>query len=121
MVEDIVMRLKEEHFNTIAYHGGLDQAERERALIKYRNGSSNTLVCTDLGARGLDIPEVKHVVHYQYPGSKDAFVHRKGRTARMSKDGASYLFIGEETQLPEYVVEPKLKFPPPDTEPPSED
>ena len=114
VVEDIVMRLKEEHFNTIAYHGGLDQAERERALIKYRNGSSNTLVCTDLGARGLDIPEVKHVVHYQYPGSKDAFVHRKGRTARMSKDGASYLFIGEEAQLPEYVVEPKLKFIPSD-------
>ena len=112
VVEDIVRRLEEDHFSPIAYHGGLDQIERERALIKYRNGSSNTLVCTDLGARGLDIPEVKHVVHYQYPGSKDAFIHRKGRTARMSKDGASYLFIGKETQLPEYIETPELKFVP---------
>lgn len=112
VVEDIVSRLKDENIDAIAYHGGQDQDVRERSLIKYRNGSSNTLVCTDLGARGLDIPEVKHVVHYQYPGSLDAFIHRKGRTARMSEDGASYLFIGKETQLPEYLDEPELRYAP---------
>jgi len=112
VVEDVVERLNDERIYSIGYHGGLDQGERERALIKYRNGSYNTLVCTDLGARGLDIPEVKHVVHYQYPNSLDAFVHRKGRTARMSEDGSSYLFIGPETQLPEYLEEPSDYFRP---------
>ena len=112
VVEDVVQRLNDERIYSIGYHGGLDQGERERALIKYRNGSFNTLVCTDLGARGLDIPEVKHVVHYQYPNSLDAFVHRKGRTARMSEDGSSYLFIGPETQLPEYLEDPTEFFQP---------
>jgi ATP-independent RNA helicase DbpA len=106
VVDDLSSRLRDEGITNTPYHGGLKQDERERALIKYRNDSSNTLVCTDLGARGLDIPEVKHVVHYQFPGSLDAFIHRKGRTARMSKDGASYLFLGPETQLPEYLEEP---------------
>ena len=112
VVEDVVKRLNDERIFSIGYHGGLDQGERERALIKYRNGSFNTLVCTDLGSRGLDIPEVKHVLHYQYPNSKEAFVHRKGRTARMSSDGASYLFIGPETQLPEYLEDPTQTFTP---------
>ena len=112
VVEDVVQRLNGERIYSIGYHGGLDQGERERALIKFRNGSYNTLVCTDLGARGLDIPEIKHVVHYQYPNSLDAFVHRKGRTARMSEDGSSYLFIGPETQLPEYLEDPTDSFRP---------
>lgn len=112
VVEDVVQRLNSERVYSIGYHGGLDQDERERSLIKYRNGSFNTLVCTDLGSRGLDIPEVKHIVHYQYPNSLDAFTHRKGRTARMSEDGSSYLFIGPETQLPEYLEEPLQSYTP---------
>lgn len=88
------------------YHGGLDQETRERELIKFTNGSANTIVCTDLGSRGLDIPEVKHVVHFQYPSSLEAFTHRKGRTARMEATGCSYLITSEDRQLPEYIMEP---------------
>ena len=92
------------------YHGGLDQETRERELIKFSNGSANTIVCTDLGARGLDIPDVKHIVHFQYPSSFEAFTHRKGRTARMEGAGFSYLFISEDRQLPEYVSEPNEEY-----------
>jgi len=108
--EDVSYRLKDEGITSVFYHGGLEQVDRERALIKFRNGTSNVLVCTDLGSRGLDVPEINHIVHYQYPNSEEAFTHRKGRTARMSASGHSYLFYGESTQLPEYIVEPKSRI-----------
>ena len=110
VVEDIVSRLEDENMVCIPYHGGLDQDLRERALIKYRNNSSNILVCTDLGSRGLDIPEIKHVVHFQYPSSEEAFIHRNGRTARMTASGSIYLFKGESTQLPEYLNLPQERY-----------
>lgn len=108
--EDVSYRLRDEGITSVFYHGGLEQVDRERALIKFRNGTSNVLVCTDLGSRGLDIPEINHIVHYQYPNSEEAFTHRKGRTARMSASGHSYLFHGEETQLPEYISEPESRI-----------
>jgi len=110
--EDVSYQLKDLGVHSVYYHGGLEQDERERALIKFRNGSSNVLVCTDLGARGLDIPEINHIIHYQYPGSEQAFVHRKGRTARMASDGNSYLFIGNNQQLPEYIESPTSFYTP---------
>lgn len=106
VAEDVSDQLNAKGLTTVFYHGGMEQDQRERALIKYRNGSSNILVCTDLGARGLDIPEVNHIVHYQYPGSMEAFTHRQGRTARMSANGHSYLFKGSDTEFPVYVDTP---------------
>ena len=89
-------------FNSL-YHGGLDQEERERALIKFRNGSVQYLVTTDLGSRGLDIENVKHVIHYQLPSTEDAYIHRNGRTARMNESGNSYIMKGREQVLPEFL------------------
>ena len=88
-----------------SYHGGMEQDERERALIKFRNQSCPVLVCTDLGSRGLDIPEVRHIVHFQLPDKLDAFVHRNGRTARMTTDGNAYVF---HEDYPKFEL-PKLK------------
>lgn len=105
--DDLVDFLSDCGIVCAVYHGGLDQETRERELIKFTNGSANTIVCTDLGSRGLDIPEVKHVVHFQYPSSLEAFTHRKGRTARMEESGCSYLITSEERQLPEYIMEPQ--------------
>lgn len=102
--------LKENGFETEIYHGGMDQEERERALIKFRNGSCHTLICTDLGSRGLDIPEIQHVVHFQYPNSKEAFIHRNGRTARMKANGSSYLIIDPAEDLPEYLEMPSKEY-----------
>ncbi len=85
------------------YHGGMDQDDRERALIQFRNGSVNYLVTTDLAARGLDIPEMKHVIHYHLPLNEHEFVHRNGRTARMHASGTSYLIFNHEEERPKYI------------------
>jgi ATP-independent RNA helicase DbpA len=85
------------------YHGGLEQEDRERALVKLRNGSSHILLTTDLASRGLDVPQVRHVVHYQLPHTEEAFVHRNGRTARMHAEGTAYLMLAETESLPSYL------------------
>lgn len=82
------------------FHGGMEQDERERALLKFRNGSNLILITTDLAARGLDIPEVAHIIHYQLPHTEDAFVHRNGRTARMNAKGTAYLILSPEEKYP---------------------
>lgn len=64
------------------FHGGMEQDDRERALYKFRNGSCHIFISTDLAARGLDIPDIKNVVHYHLPVAEDGFIHRNGRTAR---------------------------------------
>ena len=87
-----------------AYHGGMEQEVRERALYKFRNGSSNILVSTDLAARGLDIPEVQHIIHYHMAGSEDAYIQRTGRTARWNAEGSSYLILHAEEHVPEYLA-----------------
>ena len=86
-----------------SFHGGLEQDDRERALLKFRNGSHHILICTDLASRGLDIPEIKHVIHYQLPVQEEAFIHRNGRTARMNAEGTAYLVFGENEKYPEYI------------------
>jgi ATP-independent RNA helicase DbpA len=85
------------------FHGNLEQNERERALIKFRNGSAKIMLTTDLASRGLDIPEVKYVVHYQLPLKEEAFIHRNGRTARMMASGTAYLLLTERESLPKYL------------------
>jgi superfamily II DNA/RNA helicase len=85
------------------YHGGMDQEERERALIQFRNGSVTYLVTTDLAARGLDIPEMKHVVHYHLPSKEDEFTHRNGRTARMLSSGTAYILLHESEKRLDYL------------------
>lgn len=82
------------------FHGGMEQDDRERALLKFRNGSVKILITTDLAARGLDIPEVEYIIHYQLPYTKEAFVHRNGRTARMNAKGTAYLIFAEGEEFP---------------------
>ena len=87
------------------FHGGMEQDERERALIKFRNGSHSVLISTDLAARGLDIPEIEYVIHYQLPLTIEAYTHRNGRTARMHAKGVAYLILGEEEYQPKFITE----------------
>ncbi len=86
-----------------AFHGGMEQADRERALCKFRNRSSYICVSTDLAARGLDIPEVKYIIHYHLPVDLESFTHRNGRTARMHAEGEAFMIVGPTEQLPEYA------------------
>jgi ATP-independent RNA helicase DbpA len=85
------------------FHGGMEQDERERALIKFRNGSHRLLITTDLASRGLDIPEIEAIIHYQLPGSQDIFTHRNGRTARMNAAGTAYMLFAAGDYLPTYI------------------
>ena len=85
------------------FHGGMEQDDRERALYKFRNGSCPVLVSTDLAARGLDIPEIRNVVHYHLPVTEDGFIHRNGRTARWESEGDAYVILYREEQLPAYL------------------
>ncbi len=112
VVDDVVDRLQELGIFCEGYHGGMNQSEREKALIKFSNRSVRTLVCTDLGSRGLDIEDVEHVIHYQFPGSEAAFIHRNGRTARAEKTGSAYIIASETQQLPEHITLPEEEFRP---------
>ena len=102
-------------------HGAMEQIDREKNLIKFRGGAHNVLIATDLASRGLDIPEIKHVVHYQLPPHQEAFLHRNGRTARMHAEGQAYLILANDETLPDYIdktveelkIANKLQLPPP--------
>ncbi|MDP2891255.1 MAG: DEAD/DEAH box helicase [Bacteroidota bacterium] len=97
------------------FYGGMEQKDRERALIKFRNGTHQLIVATDLAARGLDIPEIKFIIHFQLPQRAHEFTHRNGRTARMFNDGTAYVIKGKNEILPDFVenaeIEDILKAP----------
>ncbi|OBS12178.1 helicase [Elizabethkingia miricola] len=99
-VDRISELLKDKGIEKETFHGGMEQDERERALLKFRNDSAKILITTDLAARGLDIPEVESIVHYQLPPKEDAFIHRNGRTARMNAKGFAYLIMKEDDNFP---------------------
>lgn len=85
------------------YHGGLDQIEREKAISMFNNGSFMILSTTDLGSRGLDIADVKHIVHYHIPTTEETYTHRNGRTARVDASGSIYVITGPEEKLPDFI------------------
>ena len=87
------------------YHGAMEQQERDSALCKFRNGTTNVLVTTDLASRGLDIPNIKYIVHYHLPATEEVYIHRNGRTARMDAGGTAILILSAEEKMPAYVKE----------------
>ncbi len=86
------------------YHGALDQPDREKAVDLLNNGTTPILVSTDLGARGLDIEEVKSIIHYHIPLTKETWTHRNGRTARVDASGTVYMITSEADNIPDYVI-----------------
>jgi superfamily II DNA/RNA helicase len=106
-VEQVNNFLKDKGIVSVFYHGAMEQQERDSALCKFRNGSANVLVTTDLAARGLDIPNIRYIIHYQLPHTEEAFTHRNGRTARMDKSGTAILMLAPQERLPAYLtIEP---------------
>jgi superfamily II DNA/RNA helicase len=95
--------LKEKGIVNVFYHGALEQPERDSALCKFRNGTSNVLVTTDLASRGLDIPNIRYIIHYHLPHTEDIFTHRNGRTARMDASGTAILILSADEKLPAYI------------------
>ncbi len=102
-VERISRFLSEKGIHNEFYHGGMEQQQRDSALSKFRNGTSNVLITTDLASRGLDIANIRYIIHYHLPHTEDAFTHRNGRTARMEASGTAILIVNEEEELPVYI------------------
>jgi len=95
--------LKEAGIVAEYYHGAMEQRDRDSALSKFRNGSTQVLVTTDLAARGLDITNVRYIIHYHLPATEEIYTHRNGRTARMDASGTVILIVGPEESLPGYI------------------
>ena len=104
-VERVSAFLKEKSIVNVFYHGALEQPERDSALAKFRNGSSDVLVTTDLASRGLDVPNIRYIIHYHLPATEDVFIHRNGRTARMDASGTAILLLSPEERLPSFITE----------------
>ena len=85
------------------YHGALEQQERDSALCKFRNGTANVLITTDLASRGLDIPNIRFIIHYHLPATLDVFTHRNGRTARMDASGTAILLLSTKETIPTFI------------------
>jgi superfamily II DNA/RNA helicase len=103
-VEEASAFLKDKGITNVFYHGAMEQQERDSALCKFRNGSSNVLVTTDLAARGLDIPNIRYIIHYQLPATQESFTHRNGRTARMDASGTAILILAPHEHIPPYIT-----------------
>ena len=102
-VERTSTYLKDKDILNVFYHGALEQQERDAALNKFRNGTVNVLVTTDLAASGLDIANIRYIIHYHLPDKEDSFTHRNGRTARMDASGTAILILSPEEKLPSYI------------------
>jgi len=95
--------LNENNIEHTSFFGGMEQVDRERSLIQFRNASQRTLLATDLAARGIDIPGLDYIIHYEMPPREEEFTHRNGRTARMNKDGMAMCIKGKNDRIPEYA------------------
>lgn len=109
--------LTEKGISNVYYHGALEQRNRELALAKFRNGSVRTLVTTDLAARGLDIPNIRYIIHFHLPHTEDSYTHRNGRTARVDRSGTVVLIKGVDESLPDFVPQDIEAFSLPESAP----
>lgn len=94
-VDRLARDLTNEGWLVQALHGGMAQADRTRTIDAYRNGDLRVLIATNVAARGLDIPDITHVINYDVPQNPEEYIHRIGRTARAGKTGVAMTFVGE--------------------------
>lgn len=94
----LVKRLAASSVQAVAMHGDKSQSQREKALAHFESGRVNTLVATDVAARGIDVAGITHVINYDMPATREDYVHRIGRTARAGASGTGVTFVlGEQT------------------------
>ncbi|MFD1158110.1 DEAD/DEAH box helicase [Roseovarius aestuarii] len=94
--DKLAKKLQEAGYSVATIHGNKSQGQRERALKAFRDGQVKVLVATDVAARGLDIPDVKHVYNFDLPNVPENYVHRIGRTARAGRDGMAVAFCAPD-------------------------
>lgn len=107
-VENIYKKLTYKHVECAALYAKADKQERKSAIDRFRSGKCKLLITSDLGARGLDIPDITHIIQLDLPEDDDFFIHRAGRTARAGKKGINVV-IGDEFEMQRYAsLEKKL-------------
>ncbi len=106
-IEKVSAVLDKNGINYCCFSGGMEQKDRERSLIKFRNGTCQVLIATDLAARGIDIPEMKYIIHYELPRAVAEFTHRNGRTARVNEKGTAYVIKADKERLPDFIQQEK--------------
>jgi len=92
----VVKRLAQIGIDAMAIHGNKSQAQRQKALLAFREDKIKVLVATDVAARGIDIPGITHVFNYEIPNVPEQYVHRIGRTARANREGVAHAFVDKE-------------------------
>jgi superfamily II DNA/RNA helicase len=92
----LVKRLGAQGMQAVAMHGDKSQSQRDRALARFEAGDIDTLVATDVASRGIDVPNVTHVINFDAPEDRDAYVHRVGRTGRAGCAGAGVSFVVDD-------------------------
>ena len=102
-VENIYKKLTYKHIDCAALYAKADKQERKSAIDRFRSGKCKILITSDLGARGLDIPDITHIIQMDLPEDDDFFIHRAGRTARAGKNGINVV-IGDEFELRRYAA-----------------
>jgi ATP-dependent RNA helicase RhlE len=95
-VDRLVKRLTREGVNVVGMHGDKSQGQRERALASFESFRVDTLVATDVAARGIDVDGISHVINFDPPADRDGYVHRVGRTGRAGRTGVGVTFVGAE-------------------------
>lgn len=108
--ENLADQLKKNGYKVDAIHGDLSQAQRERVMKRFRDSELIALVATDVAARGIDVSDLTHVIHYQLPDDLAFYTHRSGRTGRAGKKGVSWIFItpGEKRKVANIRKELKI-------------
>ena len=94
----LVKRLGAQGIDAVAMHGDKTQGQRERALSRFEDGKVDVLVATDVAARGIDVAGISHVINYDAPEDRDAYVHRTGRTGRAHATGVAITFVTGEQE-----------------------
>ena len=110
-INQISNLFNKQSINHSVFHGGIEQIDRERALIKFRNKTNNILLATDLAARGIDVPNINFIVHFEIPKKENDFTHRNGRTGRVNSSGLVYIVTYSNENLPSFIRDlPLLKL-----------
>ena len=117
-VDEIHEYLLVKGVEAVSIHGGKDQEERNEAIRLFKEGKKDVLVATDVAAKGLDFPEIQHVINFEMPNEIESYVHRIGRTGRSGKTGVATTFINKDSEesalldLKHLLIEAKQRVPP---------
>ena len=110
LASEVAEQLTKRGYNVAALHGDLSQTQRNHVIKKFKQREYTILVATDVAARGIDVPDITHVINYSVPDDLESYVHRIGRTGRAGKEGIAITFVSKTEQRTIQHIERKFNF-----------